>query len=100
MLRLIIPDRNNSGYAQVEFAGGYHGNGIRPAEGRDPQGALASVADATQETIMELTWTVWAVCPVHDQGLHAELEHEVAVWRCTAGGTHTVAPVGGLSAEH
>jgi hypothetical protein len=84
----------------VEFEGGYHGNGIPPAAGRDLQEALASVADATQETIMELTWTVWPVCPTHDRGLHAELDHEVAVWQCTAGGAHIVAPVGGLSVEH
>ncbi|MFI9840584.1 hypothetical protein ACIHFD_26360 [Nonomuraea sp. NPDC051941] len=98
-LRLVIPDWDDSGHAWVEFRDGYHGNGIRPAEGRDAQEALASVADAAQEVIMELLWKVWPVCSAHDLGLRAELEHKIAVWRCTGNGTHTVARVGELPPE-
>jgi hypothetical protein len=82
-LRLVIPDCDDSGQAWVEFQGIHHGNGIWPIAGSDPQWALASVADATQEVIMEMIWGVWPVCSAHGLGLRAELEHEMAVWRCT-----------------
>jgi len=95
-LRLVTPDWDGVGNVWVEFQGGFHGNGIPPVAGADAQGALAVVADAVQETIMELTWKVWPVCGTHDRGLRAELHDEVAVWRCTGGGTHTVAPIGEL----
>ncbi|MFI7639024.1 hypothetical protein [Nonomuraea sp. NPDC049400] len=48
-LRLVIPDRDGSGLAWVEFRGGYQGNGLRPVEGGDAQGALVSVADAPRK---------------------------------------------------
>jgi hypothetical protein len=95
-LKLTIPDWDPSGQARVEFQGICQGNGISPTEGRDPQQALARVADATQEVIMEVIWAAWPVCSTHDRGLRAELEHKAAVWRCTSAGTHTVARVGHL----
>ncbi|MGW6495636.1 hypothetical protein [Nonomuraea angiospora] len=99
-LRLVIPDWDESGHAWVEFRGSYQGNGIWPAQGSDPQAALMSVADATQEVIMEMLWKAWPICPAHDRGLRAELAHKAAVWRCTGDGTHTVARVGELLPEH
>lgn len=95
-LRLITPDWDGSGHAWVEFQGGCHGNGIPPIEGSNAQGALVSVAAAAQEVITDTIWKVWPVCAAHDRGLRAELKHQIAVWRCTGGGTHTVAPVGAL----
>ncbi|MFG1619806.1 hypothetical protein [Nonomuraea wenchangensis] len=95
-LRLISHDWGNGSQAWVEFQGGYHGNGIPPIVGSDPQSALTVVADAVQETIMELIWKVWPVCAEHNLGLHAGWEHETPVWRCAGDGTHTVAPVGEL----
>ncbi|MGP4096526.1 DDE-type integrase/transposase/recombinase [Nonomuraea sp. KM90] len=95
-LRLVTHDWDNGGHAWVEFQGDHHGNGISPITGRDPQTALAAVADAVQETIMELIWRVWPVCATHDLGLHAGWEHGIAIWWCTGNGTHTVAPVGEL----
>ncbi|MEU4233875.1 hypothetical protein AB0F17_57195 [Nonomuraea sp. NPDC026600] len=95
-LRLVTHDWDSRGFAWVEFQGGYHGNGIPPILGSDTQGALADVADAAQETIMELIWKVWPVCATHDRGLYAGCEHGTAVWRCTSDGGHTVAPVGEL----
>ncbi|WP_433250831.1 hypothetical protein ACQPYK_04845 [Streptosporangium sp. CA-135522] len=74
-LRLVTHDWDGSRHAWVEFQGSYHGNGIPPIVGNDAQGALAEVADAVQETIMELIWKVWPVCATHDRGLRAELEH-------------------------
>ncbi|GAA2208598.1 hypothetical protein GCM10009850_040560 [Nonomuraea monospora] len=95
-LRLSTPDWDGSGHAWVEFQDGYHGNGIPPAAGADAQGALASVADATQEVIMELIWKAWPVCATHDRGLRVRIKGGLAVWTCTGDGTHTVAPVGEL----
>ncbi|MEU4513740.1 hypothetical protein AB0G05_29935 [Nonomuraea wenchangensis] len=95
-LRLVTHDWDKGGRAWVEFQGGYHGNGILPIMGSDPQTALGEVADAVQETIMELIWRVWPVCATHDLGLHAGGEHGIVVWRCAGDGTHTVAPVGEL----
>ncbi|GAA2307971.1 hypothetical protein GCM10010149_67490 [Nonomuraea roseoviolacea subsp. roseoviolacea] len=95
-LRLIEHDWGNGGCAWVEFRGGYHGNGIDPMWGSNPQEALMEIADATQETIMELIWKVWPVCATHNRGLHAGFERGMAVWRCTGDGTHIVARVGEL----
>ncbi|MBF8189683.1 hypothetical protein ITP53_28915 [Nonomuraea sp. K274] len=95
-LRLVTHDWDSRGLAWVEFQGGYHGNGIPPIMGSTPQTALAQVADAVQETIMELIWRVWPVCATHDLGLHAGWDQGIAVWRCTSNGAHIVAPVGEL----
>jgi len=95
-LALTVQSWDPTGSAWVEFRGACQGNGLRPGAGHDPQASLVQVADAAQETIMEVTWTVWPVCDVHDLGLHAELDHGTAVWRCTGNGTHTVAPIGEL----
>ncbi|MGW3361615.1 hypothetical protein ACWDOR_01575 [Streptosporangium canum] len=96
-LRMIVPDWGAMGMARVEFRGICHGNGLGP--GGDAQWVLRDVADATQDVVVEATWKMWPACPVHDRGLLAELENEIAVWRCTSGGTHTVAPVGELPPE-
>jgi hypothetical protein len=92
-LRMIVPDRDAMGMARVEFRGICHGNGLGPG------GDLRCVADATQDVVVEATWKMWPACPVHDRTLLAELENEIAVWRCTGGGTHPVAPVGELPPE-
>ncbi|MEU1877699.1 hypothetical protein ABZ470_10325 [Streptosporangium sp. NPDC020072] len=93
-LRMVVPDRDAMGLARVEFRGICHGSGLGP--GGDAQQVLQSVADATQDVVVEATWKMWPACPVHDRCLLAELENEIAVWRCTSGGTHTAAPVGEL----
>lgn len=89
-LRMIVPDWDSTGMAWVEFEGICQGNGL------GSRAWLCSVADATQEVVMEVIWRAWPVCPVHDRGLRAEPEDGIAVWRCTGDGTHTVAPVGEL----
>ncbi|MFI6455668.1 hypothetical protein ACIBF6_29395 [Streptosporangium amethystogenes] len=92
-LRMIVPDWDSMGGAWVEFQGICQGNGLGPGAG------LARIADATQEVIMEVIWRAWPVCSTHDRGLRAEMKDEIAVWRCTAAGTHIVAPVGELPSE-
>ncbi|MFI7104908.1 hypothetical protein ACIBK9_01220 [Nonomuraea sp. NPDC050227] len=96
-LRLITDPSRGRHDAQVEFEGSYHGNGIPPEAGSDAQTALLSLAEAVQETVMELTWTVWPVCPVHDRGLHVGGPDRGPVWWCAVDGGHVVALVGELS---
>ncbi|MFI7467698.1 hypothetical protein [Nonomuraea sp. NPDC049646] len=96
-LRLITDPLRGRHDAQVEYEGSYHGNGIPPEGGSDAQRALLSLAEAVQETLMGLTWTVWPVCPAHDRGLRVGGEDRGPVWRCTSGGGHVVALVGELS---
>ncbi|NUW32363.1 hypothetical protein HTZ77_13110 [Nonomuraea sp. SMC257] len=95
-LRLITHDWDSRARAWAEFRGGYHGNGIDAIAGSNVQWALGEVAEAVQETIMGMTMKVWPVCAAHNRGLYAGYEHETAIWRCTGGGTHIVAPVGEL----
>lgn len=95
-LRLITDPLRGRHDAQVEFEGSYHGNGIPPEAGGDAQGALLSLAEAVQETVMELTWTVWPVCPAHDRGLHVGVSDRGPVWRCAGEGGHVVALIGEL----
>ncbi|NUP21457.1 MAG: hypothetical protein HOV96_30620 [Nonomuraea sp.] len=95
-LRLATHDCDDRRLAWVEFQDDYHGNGIPSIMGSEAQGALAAVAEAVQETIMALVWTVWPVCKTHNRGLHAGFDHGAAVWRCNGDGAHTFAPVGRL----
>ncbi|MEV4802878.1 hypothetical protein AB0K18_22955 [Nonomuraea sp. NPDC049421] len=95
-LRLNVPDWDPHGYARVEFRGAYQGNGMAPSTGSDPVGALADVADAAQEVIVEMIWRAWPVCPEHDRGLWVAHLDDTVAWRCTYGGAHLVAAVGEL----
>ncbi|WP_328551545.1 hypothetical protein [Streptomyces sp. NBC_00358] len=87
-----------------------------PKEPDDATTILAVVADAAQETVMELLWQVWPVCWVHKTGMHprpagtdagryqGEGETDPAaqpVWWCRGGRSgecHDVSPVGELAA--
>ena len=93
-----------------------HGNAVNrydpePDEPREPDDeatVLTLVADAAQETLMELRWQVWPVCRDHKLGVHARRagpgpEEDSAgppVWWCRGGpdGGHDVCPVGELAA--
>nr|WP_237531010.1 hypothetical protein [Streptomyces sp. SID3212] len=103
--------------------GRWHGNPVNasdPEEDDDPQETddamtvLAVVAEAAQETVMELLWQVWPVCPAHRTGMHPRpagttdgrdrSEPDSAgppVWWCGGardGTCHDVSPVGELHA--
>ncbi|GAB2937965.1 hypothetical protein ACFMQL_16725 [Nonomuraea fastidiosa] len=97
-LRLAVPEWDESGQAWVEFRGAFQGNGMPPSTGRDPGRALAAVADAAQEVIVEMIWRAWPVCTEHDRGLRAAILGETPVWLCSAAGTHRVAAIGELPA--
>ncbi|SEE97740.1 hypothetical protein [Streptomyces sp. Ag109_O5-10] len=85
-----------------------------PLEPDDADTVLTAVADAAQETVMELLWQVWPVCWEHKTGMHvrpagtADDRYPGAtgasgppVWWCRGGregGGHDVAAVGELAA--
>ncbi|MBP2702624.1 hypothetical protein JOL79_02265 [Microbispora sp. RL4-1S] len=95
-LRITMPDWDDHGCARVEFRGACGSPPIWPSTGRDAEVALAEVADAAQDVVMDVVWTVWPTCPDHRLGLHAALVEGAAVWRCAGAGTHTAATIGDL----
>jgi hypothetical protein len=102
--------------------GRWHGNPVNacdleegdPPEPDDATTVLTLVADAAQETIMELLWQVWPLCWEHKIGMHPrpagtaddwyQGESHAAcspVWWCRGsrdGKCHDVSPVGELAA--
>ncbi|MEU6353323.1 hypothetical protein ABZ896_29035 [Streptomyces sp. NPDC047072] len=84
-----------------------------PLEPDDPDTVLTVVADAAQETVVELLWQVWPVCREHRIGMHPrppgttddwyeDAKHEAGppVWWCRGsrdGNGHDVCPVGELA---
>lgn len=95
--------------------GRWHGDRVNAwdPEPEDPSAVLAVVAEAAQETVMELLWKVWPTCPEHRTGLHsgpagitgarepgADGAAGPPVWRCGGGRNgerHDVALVGELT---
>ena len=71
-----------------------HGFGCRPASGRDPVTALATVADDAQDAVMHAIGGAWPVCDTHWFGTHAEERAGAAVWWCSGAGGHVAAPIG------
>ena len=96
-IQLIQPQwAQEWGTAYVSYDGKTHGSGIPSWEGTDPQRALEVVADALQEMVMEFTWTVWPLCPIHPTGLHPSRDaRQHAVWNCRPCGA-PVAAIGEL----
>ncbi|MFH8798686.1 hypothetical protein ACH4F6_03655 [Streptomyces sp. NPDC017936] len=106
--------RDECGDEQVYVAlpdGRWHGNDLRQDSGTALAAALAAVAEAAQDTVMECLWQVWPVCAEHRVGMHVRSgegeqgEDGHPVWWCAGGrGTddpaHARAPVGGLDALH
>ncbi|MET7486345.1 hypothetical protein [Streptomyces sp. NPDC005538] len=64
--------------------GCWQGNGITEADA-DSSHVLGYVADAAQETVMELLWQVWPVCPFHKVGTHSRPEGTTADWEGETG---------------
>ncbi|WP_314224410.1 hypothetical protein [Streptomyces zaehneri] len=81
--------------------GRWHGNDLPPHAGAGPGPALAAVAEAAQDTVLECLWQVWPVCAEHRLGMHPGQQDGQVVWRC-AGRIdegepgHVQAPVGKL----
>ncbi|MFJ9897512.1 hypothetical protein ACIQPR_29705 [Streptomyces sp. NPDC091280] len=61
--------------------GTWHGNGISEPDGAAAdRAALALVAEAAQDTVIELLWQVWPECPFHKLGTHSRPEGTGADW--------------------
>ncbi|MFF3499642.1 hypothetical protein [Streptomyces sp. NPDC003247] len=83
--------------------GRWHGDDLWHGSTASVTAASAEVAEAAQETVMEVLWQVWPVCAEHRLGLHVSQDEDRAVWWCAGGErdpAHARAPVGGLDAPH
>ncbi|WP_454319317.1 hypothetical protein [Streptomyces phaeoluteigriseus] len=85
--------------------GRWHGNDLWSGSASDPAVALAEVAEAAQDTVMECLWQVWPVCAEHRLGMHARQEDGRPAWWCAGGRdpgdpAHERAAVGELDALH
>ncbi|MGW6520829.1 MULTISPECIES: hypothetical protein [unclassified Streptomyces] len=79
-------DEHASEHVYVALPDGrWHGNDLPPDAGAGPATALAAVAEAAQDTVLECLWQVWPVCAEHRLGMHPGQEDGQAVWRCAGG---------------
>ncbi|MEZ0094417.1 hypothetical protein [Streptacidiphilus sp. EB129] len=82
--------------------GEWDGNCLFPDSADDPAQALAVVADAAQETVVERLWQAWPCCPEHDLGMHPREDADGRLcWWCAGdrsrrGPAHLRAAVGAL----
>ncbi|MFY4723669.1 hypothetical protein [Streptomyces sp. LaBMicrA B280] len=115
------PDGFDGEQVYVAMADGrWHGNPVHSddlEEGAPPEpgeaGVLRVVAEAAQETVVELLWRVWPLCREHGTGMHPRPagtsedwypgESGTAgppVWWCRGGrggGCHDASPIGELA---
>ncbi|MFJ3510952.1 hypothetical protein [Streptomyces luteogriseus] len=105
LLALPSHDADEPESVYIAMADGeWHGNCLDPNSQDSLATALASVADAAQETVMELSWQVWPLCPEHGLGMHPmEDAQERLFWWCAGerlrrGPAHVHAAVGALDA--
>ncbi|MGW2282933.1 hypothetical protein [Streptomyces sp. NPDC001770] len=85
-----------------------------PPEPDDAMTVLSVVAEAAQDTLMELLWRAWPVCPAHGTGMHVRAAGTTddhlpgdpdpgpPVWWCGGGrdgGCHDAAAVGELAVD-
>ncbi|MER7726282.1 hypothetical protein [Streptomyces sp. NPDC096323] len=89
-------------YVYVALANGeWHGGHLYPKTPEDSAHALATVADAAQETVTELLWQAWPLCVEHNLGTHTRDVDGVLSWWCSGrrsegGPGHICAAVGAL----
>ncbi|MFD5264696.1 hypothetical protein [Streptomyces sp. NPDC058335] len=110
LVLLALPpwDEDDSEREHVYVAlpdGRWHGNDLWHGSESDPDAALAAVAEAAQDTVMECLWQVWPVCAEHRIGMHARQEDGHPVWWCAGGRdprdpAHVRAAVGELDGLH
>ncbi|MGW0281617.1 hypothetical protein ACWDXT_00665 [Streptomyces sp. NPDC003236] len=105
LLALASYDADEPEHVHVAMANGeWHGNHLDPDSQDNLASALASVADAAQETVTELLWQAWPLCPEHGLGMHPREDAEERLfWWCAGEGlrrgpAHMQAAVGALDA--
>lgn len=102
LLALPSDDADEPENVYVALANGeWHGNCLYPDSADDPASALASVADAAQETVTERLWQAWPLCVEHDLGMHPRDADGQLSWWCAGerlrrGPAHVRAAVGEL----
>ncbi|MGK5639107.1 hypothetical protein ACSNOK_12495 [Streptomyces sp. URMC 126] len=102
LLALPPYDAHGPEYVYVALANGeWHGNCLDPESVDDPAAALATVAEAAQETVTERLWQAWPLCSVHDLGMHPRDADGRLSWWCAGersrrGPAHIRAAVGAL----
>ncbi|RSS35023.1 hypothetical protein [Streptomyces sp. WAC08241] len=106
LLALPSCDADEPENVYVAMANGeWHGNDLDPNSQDSLASALASVADAAQETVTELLWQAWPLCPEHGLGMHPreDAEERLSWWcageRSRRGPAHIHAAVGALDAS-
>lgn len=123
LILMVDPSESERGQVHVAMSDGrWQGNQVNawdpeegdPLEPDDEATVLTVVADAAQETLVELLWQVWPVCGEHKLGMHSRPAGTAddwypgatdaagpPVWWCRGGRDgegHDVAPVGELAA--
>jgi hypothetical protein len=83
--------------------GDWHGNSLGPEP--SARGALGAVAEAAQDTVMELLWQAWPVCNLHGLGVHVAEDAGREVWQCAGSSrpddsAHVLAAIGELDTVH
>ncbi|MGW4234063.1 hypothetical protein ACWEF9_33180 [Streptomyces sp. NPDC004980] len=69
---------------------------LHPCTGDDLVGAVAAVARAVHEDLLQQTWYVWPKCADHGLGMHVVEAGDTVVWWCAGTGGHAPARVGEL----
>ncbi|MGX1885139.1 hypothetical protein [Streptomyces sp. NPDC055287] len=81
--------------------GRWHGNCLPAPVPGAPGGAVADIADAAQETVVECLWQAWPLCAEHGIGMHPRDSTGPLSWWCAGerglpGTAHLRAAVGEL----
>lgn len=100
-LRLVVvPDQAHAGeeLAFIALEDGRYWSGGTQLDYVDEGTALASVAEATQDCLVEVLRQVWPLCPVHDAVLSVR-RGRTPTWWCAAGQGHEDAAVGSMHAR-
>jgi hypothetical protein len=75
-------------------SGKYHIGGSK-CGGSDLSTAIASIAEITQECLIEVERVMWPKCAQHDRML--DISRTAPSWECADGGGHVVALIGQLA---
>ncbi|GGV00698.1 hypothetical protein GCM10010260_41590 [Streptomyces filipinensis] len=83
--------------------GDAHGDCLWPEP--SAAGALRAVAEAAQDTVMELLWQAWPVCTLHGLGMHVTEDAGRPSWWCAGGSrpgdpAHVRAAIGEMDTVH
>lgn len=93
-------------YVALSTSGDYCGAGNSAYAGRSDdeettpvtfEDVVASVAECTQELVMELYLRTWPDCPQHNRPFDLSFSEDWPMWHCPRNGGHDAAKVGSLT---